>query len=221
MKDKEAITPDSFRFFRTFYEASKMIGDDKSRLRFYDTISEYVFLNELPSFLNDTSIEGRMLNMAWLLVKPVVDKSIGNSMGGRNSAGERPCMSGNNNAQKQHENNSQSTVEQQSINRDKEKDKEKEYGVLVDESTRQKTMKFIKPTIEEIREYCSDRGNSVDAEKFHSYYEANGWKVGKNPMKDWRAAVRTWEKSQQGSAIPQQQPQRKHKVTTNINDLSI
>lgn len=52
---------------------------------------------------------------------------------------------------------------------------------------------FKAPTVEEVAEYCSERGNNVDAERFVSYYTANGWKVSKNPMRDWRAAVRSWE----------------------------
>lgn len=53
--------------------------------------------------------------------------------------------------------------------------------------------RFVPPTIEEVREYCRERANGVDADKWHNYYAANGWKVGRNSMKDWRAAVRTWE----------------------------
>lgn len=56
-----------------------------------------------------------------------------------------------------------------------------------------RSKKFIKPTIEEIKDYCIYRKNNVNAERFFNYYESNGWKVGKNPMKDWKAAVRTWE----------------------------
>lgn len=52
---------------------------------------------------------------------------------------------------------------------------------------------FKKPLLKEVIEYCLERKNTVNAEKFYNYYEANGWKVGKNPMKDWKAAVRTWE----------------------------
>ena len=52
---------------------------------------------------------------------------------------------------------------------------------------------FIKPTLEEIAQYCQERGNKVDPQKFLDHYDSNGWRVGKNPMKDWRAAVRTWE----------------------------
>ena len=54
---------------------------------------------------------------------------------------------------------------------------------------------FTKPTIDEIQDYCIERNNNVNAEHFFDYYESNGWKVGKNSMKDWQAAVRTWEKN--------------------------
>jgi len=53
--------------------------------------------------------------------------------------------------------------------------------------------KFIKPTLEEVQQYCLERKNKIDAEKFIDYYNSNGWKVGRNPMKDWKAAIRTWE----------------------------
>jgi hypothetical protein len=54
--------------------------------------------------------------------------------------------------------------------------------------------RFTPPTVDEVRDYCRERGNSVDAERFVDFYTAKGWKVGKSPMKDWKAAVRTWEK---------------------------
>lgn len=53
--------------------------------------------------------------------------------------------------------------------------------------------RFQKPTIEEIEQYCKERGNSINPLKFYNYYESNGWKVGKNPMKNWKAAIITWE----------------------------
>lgn len=52
---------------------------------------------------------------------------------------------------------------------------------------------FKTPTVEEVKAYCAERKNSVNAETWHNFYEANGWKVGKNKMVDWKAAVRTWE----------------------------
>ena len=53
---------------------------------------------------------------------------------------------------------------------------------------------FVKPTIEEVAAYCRERGNTIDPEAFIDHYESSGWIVGRSPMKDWKAAVRTWEK---------------------------
>lgn len=52
---------------------------------------------------------------------------------------------------------------------------------------------FKKPTIEEITEYCAERNNNINPQQFFNFYESKGWKIGKTPMKDWKAAVRTWE----------------------------
>ena len=56
--------------------------------------------------------------------------------------------------------------------------------------------RFIPPTVDDVALYCHERKNHVNAQKFFDYYSSNGWRVGKNPMKDWRAAVRTWERSE-------------------------
>ena len=55
--------------------------------------------------------------------------------------------------------------------------------------------RFTPPTVEEVKAYCRERENNVDAERFIDFYASKGWKIGKNAMKDWRAAVRTWERS--------------------------
>lgn len=55
--------------------------------------------------------------------------------------------------------------------------------------------RFIKPTLNEVKEYCIERKNTVNPQKFIDHYESNGWRVGRNPMKDWKASVRTWERN--------------------------
>ena len=67
--------------------------------------------------------------------------------------------------------------------------------MYVESKKEPKKARFCKPTISEVQEYCYARQNLVDAERFYNYYESNGWKVGKNPMKDWKACVRTWERN--------------------------
>jgi hypothetical protein len=57
------------------------------------------------------------------------------------------------------------------------------------------TQKMAKPTIGEISTYCTERKNQISAQRFFDHYESNGWRVGKNPMKNWQAAIRTWEQS--------------------------
>ena len=56
-----------------------------------------------------------------------------------------------------------------------------------------KEKNFKKPTLEEVEEYCKERNNNINAQKFIDFYESKGWKVGKTPMKDWKACIRTWE----------------------------
>ena len=62
---------------------------------------------------------------------------------------------------------------------------------------KEKKQPFKKPTVVEIYDYACEKLSNDDAlaftEKFHAHYEANGWKVGRNQMKDWKAAVRTWD----------------------------
>ena len=55
--------------------------------------------------------------------------------------------------------------------------------------------RFTPPTLEEVRDYCHERKNGIDPQKFIDHYEANGWIRGKTKIKDWKACVRTWEKT--------------------------
>ena len=55
---------------------------------------------------------------------------------------------------------------------------------------------FIRPTLEEVESYCRERKNNVDPESFINFYESKGWVIGKSKMKDWKAAVRTWERNE-------------------------
>jgi hypothetical protein len=57
------------------------------------------------------------------------------------------------------------------------------------------------PTLEEVQAYCKERNNKVDPDKWYDFYSSKGWMIGKNKMKDWKAAVRTWEKSGQATQL--------------------
>ena len=74
-----------------------------------------------------------------------------------------------------------------------------------------------------MKAYCDERKNNVDADKFIDFYESKGWLIGKNPMKDWKACVRTWEKG--GSSPPKSFPNKPSSVYVNptqkeFDDLS-
>lgn len=73
---------------------------------------------------------------------------------------------------------------------DKDKDDERESLPPAAGAARAPAMP---PSLEEIESYCRERGNRVDPRRFLDFYTANGWRVGRNPMRDWRAAVRSWE----------------------------
>ena len=65
----------------------------------------------------------------------------------------------------------------------------------IDKVSKGKNNTFVPPTVDEVRDYCFERNNSVDPEEFVDFYTSKGWLIGKNKMKDWKAAVRTWERS--------------------------
>lgn len=71
--------------------------------------------------------------------------------------------------------------------------------------------RFEIPTFQQVADYCIERANNVDPQRFIDHYTSNGWRVGRNPMKDWKAAIRnTWEKGEFGS----HKPSEKSKVAT-------
>ena len=65
----------------------------------------------------------------------------------------------------------------------------------------------MKPTVEEVAEYCRERKNNISPEAFVDFYDSKGWKIGKEPMKDWKASVRTWEK-RESREPPKAQPRQ-------------
>lgn len=89
--------------------------------------------------------------------------------------------------------NSQTTDDQQAINRQATTSKEYKNIRTKEEKKEESVVRFAPPTLEAVRQYCLERKNRVDPQRFVDYYEANGWRVGRNPMRDWKAAVRSWE----------------------------
>ena len=91
----------------------------------------------------------------------------------------------------------QNEANESKSNHKKEKEKEIEKDTEKESSPKGEQKKdaprMARPTVEEVSAYCRERGNTVDAQHFVDFYQSKGWKVGTQPMKDWRACVRTWE----------------------------
>lgn len=106
------------------------------------------------------------------------------------------------------------------IEKELEKEKELDKEIEIDSSAKSTTTKrkrFEKPTLSQITQYCLERNNCVNAEQFYDYYESNGWKVGKNAMKDWKACVRTWERN--GYDKPIKKKNNKQDALNDMRDL--
>ena len=81
-----------------------------------------------------------------------------------------------------------------------------------EKQAKEKRKRFSAPSVDEVRDYCRERGNGIDAETFVDFYASKGWKVGNTPMEDWQSAIRTWEK-RESRASPREQP-----ASFNAND---
>ena len=80
--------------------------------------------------------------------------------------------------------------------------------VSLQPSDPEKQAAFEPPGTEEVRRYCKEKGYTVDPEAFTDYYTANGWRMGNGPMKDWRAALRSWNRKEKPNAKAQHKPIR-------------
>ena len=202
---------DSFILYTSFYEPLKLLTDEQLG-RLFRAIFEFN-INGSEEVSND-------IKMAFAFIKNqlIVDsKKYENTLKRKSEAGKRGMKSRWSNSK---ENITEITNDNSVINditkitednsvinditkitkiTDNDNDNDNENENVNDNVIKEKKIKkrkvFQKPTIEEIQQYCTDRNNNVDAECFYDFYESKGWKVGKEPMKDWKACVRTWEKN--------------------------
>lgn len=182
-----------FTFYESFYKAVKMIKNPDARAQAYDIICAYALYGEEPNMdlLQDFAA------IAFELIKPNLDSSRRKAENGKIGGSKKQ------NSSKTKANYNQDKVES---NKENEKENKKDKEIEIEKDIIDKRKRFTPPTVEEVQSYCIERRNTVDAERFVDFYSAKGWKVGNQPMKDWRAAVRTWEKREERSP---QKPRRK------------
>lgn len=208
---------DRFVFLENFKATADLL-DNKNKLAFYDAVCDYIFKDIEPT---DPYISALLNSIKPSLNR--VDGRCNNGGNhnptGKNQHTAKLVNSGQfrSNLVKQVVNSGQSLSDNIdnniNINNTQELDSDntgksnkgvtggKEKGdSFVAELERQelsktKTKRFTPPTLEEVKAYCLERRNGIDPQRFISSYESKGWMVGKSPMKDWKAAVRTWERS--------------------------
>lgn len=171
----------------SYYEALHPLPDEQ-RLKMYDAIFDFAFAGREPEGLEP------ILNGYFLLLKPNIQSSIrhykcsveNGEKGGRPSNGNKPGKNPEETQEKPSRNPAE-TQEKPSGNREKDMDMEKDME-------KHSRSRFVPPTLEEVAAYVQERGSNVDPQGFIDFYTANGWMVGKNPMKDWKAACRNAER---------------------------
>lgn len=172
---------DSFVFYRSFMDALRCVPEEE-----FCTCLKALIVYALDG--EDTA-DTWTSQMFMALAKPQIDANKKRRKNGEKGAeygklGGRPKAE---NAENPIGVTDETPNENANVNEEKEK-------------TRKKEKRFQKPTVEEVQEYCTERHNAVDPQTFVDFYESKGWKVGNSPMKDWKACVRTWERSRNKDA---------------------
>lgn len=189
-------TRDSFIFYRSFFSATKHLNQvEKAQL--FEAICSYALDGNL------IDLQGMSQGM-FELIKPQLDANrkrfengcVKKQKGSKKEAKNKQKRSKDEaNVNVNHNVNLNEECKSELINKNsnlmENHNIENNFKPVEIEGVKNK--KFTKPTIQEIKDYCFERRNNVDVNKFFNYYEANGWKVGKNAMKDWKACIRTWE----------------------------
>ena len=187
----------SFTFYLSFEKAISRL-DDKNQLSVYRSISRYSLFGESPE------VDG-LAAIAWELIKPILDKSRVRSENGKKAKGvPKPNLVGNKNAKNEAKTKLNEAESKQDRDRDRDRKEDKssfEIDVDMSASADKKTgsdkpTRFVPPTLNEVQDFILKNGYSVDADRFIDFYGAKGWMIGKNKMKDWKAAVRNWQRGQ-------------------------
>ena len=152
-----------FQYYETFENVLEKIKDIEEREHMRKTIINYGLRGTLPAGLSELE------EMAWTICKDLIDQQQHRrEVNAANRAGKKAEPATN-------KENSETKKPEQEIQQEKPKAK-----------------KFIKPTVEEIAAFCKEKKYNVNAQQFFNYYESNGWKIGRNAMKSWQAAVQNW-----------------------------
>ena len=180
--------------------------NDAEKGRLFDAMLIYAETGEEPAEFKGNE------RFLWPAAKQDIDRTAQKceTLKKNGSNGGRPKTKGNQTEPNETKENQTEANESHNIKTSNiKKDNPKEISPSV---IQRKADRFSPPTLDEVRAYCHERGNKVDAERFVDFYASKGWKVGNQPMKDWKAAVRTWERDDRSKPGTSQQPQVPKKV---------
>lgn len=175
----------SFVFQKSYMEAIELL-DESMQLEAYKAIIHYALNDELPENANN------LVKAIFTMAKPVIDANLKNY----NARIENGKRGGRPKRESEPANNEEIAKNTENIeNIENSECTETEESAAETSETPKRSKRFKKPTLEEVKEYCRKRASVVNSETFYNFYESNGWMVGKNPMKDWKASVRNWEQN--------------------------
>lgn len=157
-----------FQYYETFENILEKIKDVEEREYMRKTIINYGLYGTLPAGLSELE------EMAWTICKDLIDQQHHRrEVNAANRVGKKAEPATN---------EENSAIEPQP--------EEKLAQEIQPEKPKRKN--FVKPTVEEIAAYCKEKNYNINAQQFFNYYESNGWKIGRNAMKSWQAAVQNW-----------------------------
>lgn len=195
------MTRKQFTFYESYYEAITALPK-KVQTDVVLAICAYALRDEEPKLTGTAAA-------VFSLIRPTLDaaqrKAENGRRGGKQSASKAEAKGKQSASEKEDEKEDEKEVEVENecyIGADAP-------ALTIPPVVSAPSARFKKPTVEEVRAYCIERCNNVDPQRFVDHYTANGWKVGgKSPMKDWKAAVRTWEHNGVGAGRPVQAASR-------------
>lgn len=222
--ERKQFTCNSFVFYGSFYEAIRLLPLE-NQAKIYDAIFKFSFEN-IEVELEGIELAVFLLIKPQLIANRT--KYENGKKGGRppRNTEEKPAENGDYSKNSKNTDN-QNKTETKSIGNDKETENKPRDNLSITETKpnvndnvnvndnananvnvnvnveeKKKTTKkgFVKPAVKEITAYCNERKNNIDPQKFFDFYESKGWRVGITPMKDWQAAIRNWEKTEQQSS---------------------
>lgn len=181
----------TFILYRSYAEVLEALTDEEAG-RLYKAIAKYAMDGV------ETPLEGYLAGY-FQLIKPQLDANQKKYENG--AKGGRPKKNQTETEEKPNENQTETKTEptQNPMINDKCIMINDKY---IKENTKEKLKRFTPPTLEELTAFIKENKLRVDPELFLDYYESNGWKVGKNPMKDWKATARNWSRKDKKEAAP-------------------